>query len=161
MSDAFMAAAVLMVAAPLGAVSRITNIANQRLKESNRILAVVTELGKLGVVARERPDGLEVEGVGALAALKPAVIACHDDHRLAMAFAVLGCRVPGLVISDRRCVAKTYPAFWDDLQKRLGIAVMLPTAEQQQQARAVRAAGTAAPAAELLEATPGMRSARR
>jgi len=137
MSDAFMTAAVLMAATPVGAVSRITNISNQRVKESSRIAVMVAELTKLGVVARELPDGLEVEGA-ALDQLKPAVIDCHDDHRIAMAFAVLACRVPGLVIADKGCVAKTYPTFWDDLQRGLGVRLAVPEPEAQERARELR-----------------------
>ena len=147
MSDAFMTAAVLMAATPVGAVSRITNIANQRAKESNRIAVMVAELAKLGVVARELPDGLEVEGA-ALDRLKPAVIDCHDDHRIAMAFAVLACRVPGLVIADKGCVAKTYPTFWDDLQRGLGVRLAVPDAEAQERARELRL-GIGRPAASV------------
>eukprot|EP01062_Namystynia_karyoxenos_P032620 TRINITY_DN24049_c0_g1_i1.p1 TRINITY_DN24049_c0_g1~~TRINITY_DN24049_c0_g1_i1.p1 ORF type:complete len:1542 (+),score=476.87 TRINITY_DN24049_c0_g1_i1:100-4725(+) len=118
MTDAFMTAAVLMAIAD--GTSRITGIANQRVKECNRILAMVTELGKLGVPVRELPDGLEIDGV-APEQLRPARIHCYDDHRIAMSFAVLGCRVPGITIDDKACVEKTYPEFWDHLQRHFGV----------------------------------------
>ncbi len=61
-TDTFMTAAVVMATAPKGTVSRITNIANQRVKECNRIEAMVRELTKCGVVCRELETGLEIEG---------------------------------------------------------------------------------------------------
>jgi 3-phosphoshikimate 1-carboxyvinyltransferase len=48
--------------------------------------------------------------------LRAAPVATHGDHRLAMAFAVAGLRLPGVVLDDVRCVAKSYPTFWDDLR---------------------------------------------
>ena len=138
MTDTFMTVAVLAVAAPVGAVTRITNVANQRVKESNRIAALVTELSRLGVVARELADGLEVEGAP-LDRLRPATLACYGDHRLAMAFAVLGTRVPGIVVADAACVAKTYPTFWDDLAGPLGVTLTAPDAAGQRLAQARRA----------------------
>jgi len=49
------------------------------------------------------------------ARLRPARLATHGDHRLAMALAAVAARVPGVVLEDPGCVAKTYPGFWDDL----------------------------------------------
>ena len=48
-------------------------------------------------------------------ALRPAVVECYADHRMAMSFAVLGTLAPGVAIADPACTAKTYPGFWDDL----------------------------------------------
>lgn len=118
-TDTFMTAAVLMATCPKGSVSRITNIANQRVKECNRIAAMVAELGKCGVVCRELPDGLEIDGAGR--ETPPALqqdlvdIHCYKDHRIAMSFGVLGCLWRGLHITDKDCTDKTYPEFWDDL----------------------------------------------
>jgi len=87
----------------------ITGIGFIRRKETDRIAAVVTELGRCGVTAIELDDGLRVEpGV-----VGPAVIETYDDHRMAMSFAVLGLRAPGIEIADPGCVAKTFPRFWD------------------------------------------------
>lgn len=85
--------------------------------ETDRLAALAGELSKVGVAVEERPDGLVVRGGGAHG---PALLATHDDHRLAMAFAALGARVPGIAIADPGCVAKTYPEFWMDL-RRLGV----------------------------------------
>jgi hypothetical protein len=64
----------------------------QRVKECNRIAVMVEELGKCGVVARELPDGIEIEGRPARDT-RPAVIRCHDDHRVAMRW--VRCRAHG------------------------------------------------------------------
>jgi 3-phosphoshikimate 1-carboxyvinyltransferase len=87
-------------------------VAVTRGHETDRLAALAGELAKLGVGVAERPDGLEVRGGRAAG---PARLATHGDHRLAMAFAALAARVPGVVIQDPGCVAKTYPGFWDDL----------------------------------------------
>ena len=118
-TDTFMTAAVLMATCPKGSVSRITNIANQRVKECNRIEAMVTELGKCGVVCEELVDGLAIHGQGrglpGPLHHGPVNIHCYKDHRIAMSFGVLGCHWPNVVISDKDCTDKTYPAFWDDV----------------------------------------------
>eukprot|EP00906_Rhabdomonas_costata_P026554 RCo037837 len=126
LTDAFMTAAVLAAVAP--GVSRITGIANQRVKESDRISAMATELAKCGVRCLELPDGLEIHGQEA-SALHGAAVECYNDHRIAMSFAVLGCKVPGIVILDKDCVEKTYPEFWDDLRNVLGYSVTAPAVD--------------------------------
>lgn len=97
----------------------ITGIGFIRAKETDRIGAVVRELTRLGVRAEERPDGLVVHP----GSPTPAVVRTYDDHRMAMSFAVLGLRVPGVRIADPRCVAKTYPGFWDALDEVAGPGV--------------------------------------
>jgi 3-phosphoshikimate 1-carboxyvinyltransferase len=92
--------------------SRLRGVAVARGHESDRLAALAGELAKLGVGVRERPDGLVVDGGHAAG---PARLATHGDHRLAMAFAAVAARVPGVAIEDPGCVAKTYPGFWDDL----------------------------------------------
>jgi pentafunctional AROM polypeptide len=52
--------------------------------------------------------------------LRGAVIKCWDDHRIAMSFGVLGCLLPGLIITEKECVEKTYPEYWDHLRLHLG-----------------------------------------
>jgi len=126
MTDTFMTVAVL--AAVATGTSRIYNIANQRVKECNRIAAMVTELSKCGVVARELDDGLEIDGCeGDLSKLHGAHIECYRDHRIAMSFGVLGTVVPGIVITDKECVDKTYPEFWYDLEFRFGVQLSVPS----------------------------------
>ena len=127
-TDCFMTACAVMASAPKGQVHRITNIANQRVKECDRIAAMVTELGKCGVTCRELPTGIEIEAAGPNA---PSVLVdgpgadihCYKDHRIAMSFGVLGCRWPGVHVTDQACTDKTYPGFWDDLCLVLGGAV--------------------------------------
>jgi 3-phosphoshikimate 1-carboxyvinyltransferase len=86
-----------------------------RVKESDRIAAVVQNLRAIGADAEELPDGFVVRGSD-----RPlrGTIATHGDHRLAMAFGVLGA-VSGneIAIDDRECVAVSYPGFWDDLRR--------------------------------------------
>jgi len=118
---------IAAIAAVAKGTTKITNIANQRVKECNRIAVMVEELGKCGVRASELPDGIQVEGcAGDTSKLKGAHIACHKDHRIAMSFTVLGLRVPGIVITDRECVNKTYPEFWEHCEKILGIGFEIP-----------------------------------
>ncbi|NDY42802.1 3-phosphoshikimate 1-carboxyvinyltransferase, partial [Dissulfurirhabdus thermomarina] len=95
----------------------VTGVAHLRIKESDRIRSVVTELVRLGVSAEERPDGLVVRGGGRL---RPAEVATYDDHRMAMSFAVAGLRVPGLRIRDPGCVAKSFPGFWEVFEGLVG-----------------------------------------
>jgi len=104
---------VAALAALADGATRITGVAVTRGHETDRLAALAAELGKLGVGVEELPDGLVVHGG---AARGPARLATHDDHRLAMAFAALAARVPGVVIEEPWCVRKTYPAFWADLR---------------------------------------------
>jgi 3-phosphoshikimate 1-carboxyvinyltransferase len=89
-----------------------------RVKESDRIATVVSNLRAIGATADERPDGLTVEG--SQRALRGRVIT-HGDHRIAMAFGILGA-LPGneIEIDDPACVAVSYPGFWDDLARATG-----------------------------------------
>lgn len=118
MPDQLPNAAVL--AALADGESILRNVAVVRGHETDRIAALAAELVKLGVEVEELPDGLRVTGRGP-DALSPARLDTYDDHRLAMAFAALAARVPGVVIEEPWCVRKTYPAFWRDLS-RLGLA---------------------------------------
>jgi len=111
-SDTVMTLAVVGLFA--SGITRIRNVAHIRHKETDRIAALATELRKLGATIEENPDGLLLfppEAVG------PARIATYDDHRMAMAFALAGLKVPGVTILDPGCVAKTYPGFWEDLAR--------------------------------------------
>ncbi|MBD2299932.1 3-phosphoshikimate 1-carboxyvinyltransferase [Nostoc sp. FACHB-190] len=86
----------------------IRNVEHIRYKETERIRAVVTELRRLGVKVEEFPDGLKVEP----SPITPAAIETYHDHRMAMAFAVTGLKVPGIVIQDPGCTAKTFPDYF-------------------------------------------------
>jgi 3-phosphoshikimate 1-carboxyvinyltransferase len=94
--------------------SRLRGVAVARGHETDRLAALHAELAKLGVAVTELPDGLAVGGAGP-DRLRPARLATHGDHRMAMALAAVAARVPGVVIEDPACVAKTYPGFWRDL----------------------------------------------
>lgn len=95
-------------------MTRIRNVAHVRHKETDRIFALATELRKLGADVEELPDGLVIFPPSRI---EPARIATYNDHRMAMAFALAGLKTPGVTILDPACVAKTYPAFWDDLSR--------------------------------------------
>lgn len=87
----------------------IENVAHIRHKETDRLAAVATELGRLGVRVDERADGMTIYPAERL---QPAVIQTYDDHRMAMAFALIGLRAPGVCIADPNCVAKTFPDYF-------------------------------------------------
>ncbi|WP_375511829.1 3-phosphoshikimate 1-carboxyvinyltransferase [uncultured Nostoc sp.] len=86
----------------------IRNVEHIRYKETDRIKAVVTELRRLGVQVEEFPDRLKIEP----GPITPAAIETYHDHRMAMAFAVTGLKVPGIVIKDPGCTAKTFPDYF-------------------------------------------------
>ncbi len=93
----------------------IRGAAELRVKESDRIAAVVSNLRAVGATAEELPDGLIVTGSDA--PLRGRVVT-HGDHRIAMGFGILGA-LPGneIEIDDRACVAVSYPEFWNDLAR--------------------------------------------
>lgn len=94
--------------------TRIRNVANLRIKESDRIKALSTELKKLGARVNEWDDGLEI-----LPNILPgekyhgASIQTYNDHRVAMSFAVAGLRIDGVIIENPSCVSKTFPEFFE------------------------------------------------
>lgn len=78
-------------------------------------------IAKFGVETIELPDGLEVHGRPLSELVKGASIHCYDDHRVAMAFSVLGSVIPETIIEEKRCVEKTWPNWWDDLENKVSI----------------------------------------
>ena len=113
---------VAVLAALADGETIVRNVAVVRGHETDRIAALATELGRLGVDVEELPDGLRIAGDGPVGRLDgPVRVRTYDDHRLAMAFAALAARVPGVVIEEPWCVRKTYPRFWSDL-RRLGLS---------------------------------------
>ena len=90
----------------------IRNVAHIRHKESDRLAALATELRRLGAGVEEAADGLRIMP----APLHGAVCETYNDHRMAMSLALIGLRVPGVVIKNPGCVAKTYPRFFQELQ---------------------------------------------
>jgi 3-phosphoshikimate 1-carboxyvinyltransferase len=102
-----------VVAAFADSPSRFTGIGFIRNKETDRVGHVVTELRRAGIDAVEEPDGYTIGP----APIRPATIETYEDHRMAMAFALLGLREPGIRISDPTCVAKTFPGYWAMLRR--------------------------------------------
>lgn len=92
----------------------ITNVGHARHQETDRISAVATELGRLGVEVEEGRDGVRILP----GPLRPAVIETYGDHRVAMAFAVAGlaAKSPVVTIRDPGCVTKTFPGYFDALE---------------------------------------------
>ena len=90
----------------------IRNIEHTRWQETDRIHAMVTELRKLGVPVIEHQDGLEISP----SPITPAAIDTYSDHRVAMAFSLIGLKVPGIRINDPECVSKTFPNYFEVLQ---------------------------------------------
>jgi 3-phosphoshikimate 1-carboxyvinyltransferase len=92
--------------------TRILNVAHIRHKETDRLSALANELRKVGAEIDEFSDGLKITP----RPLHGAEIETYNDHRMAMSMAVIGLKVPGIVIRNPGCVAKTYPRFFDDLE---------------------------------------------
>jgi 3-phosphoshikimate 1-carboxyvinyltransferase len=90
--------------------SRFTDIARLRVKESDRVAVLVSELARMGVPARCDADSLTVTGTRQA---RGARIDPHNDHRIAMSFAVAGLVTGGQVIENPGCVAKSFPDFWE------------------------------------------------
>lgn len=90
----------------------IRNVGHLRLQESDRLHAVATELTRLGIRVEEEEDALRVFP----GRVRPGVVETYDDHRIAMSFALLGLRVPGIGIRNPRCVEKTFPEFFTLLE---------------------------------------------
>ncbi len=111
MPDQVTTFAAMAALAPGTSVLRDVGVA--RMHETDRLEALATELGRLAVRVDAEADTLTIHGG---AARGPARLRTHDDHRLAMAFTALGTCIDGVTIEDPGCVAKTYPAFWDDVR---------------------------------------------
>jgi 3-phosphoshikimate 1-carboxyvinyltransferase len=107
-------AQTLAAIAPFAASpTRIRGIASARLKETDRVHATCTELAKLGVRVEEHEDGMTIHPVETM---HPAVIQTYNDHRMAMAFSLIGLRFDGVTIEDPACVSKTFPGYFDILE---------------------------------------------
>jgi 3-phosphoshikimate 1-carboxyvinyltransferase len=91
----------------------IRNVAHIRHKETDRLAALAHELRKVGAEVEESADALLITP----RSLHGAEIETYNDHRMAMSLALIGLRIPGVVIRNPGCVAKTYPEFWDDLER--------------------------------------------
>lgn len=91
----------------------IRNIEHTRWQETDRIHAMVTELRKLGVPVVEHRDGLEISP----SPITPAAIDTYEDHRMAMAFSLVGLKASGIRINNPECVSKTFPNYFQVLQQ--------------------------------------------
>jgi 3-phosphoshikimate 1-carboxyvinyltransferase len=92
--------------------SRISNVAHLRYKESDRLRGLADELRRLGADITVSHDGLLIRPH----ALEGALLDPHDDHRLAMSFALIGLRVGGISVKEPECVRKSFPAFWEEFE---------------------------------------------
>ncbi len=93
--------------------TRIRGIASARVKETDRVSATCTELKRLGVQVEEHEDGMTIYPCQTF---KPASIQTYNDHRMAMAFSLIGLRFDGVTIENPSCVSKTFPNFFEVLE---------------------------------------------
>ncbi|MBP9719250.1 MAG: 3-phosphoshikimate 1-carboxyvinyltransferase [Candidatus Levybacteria bacterium] len=107
-----------VLAAFINGTTTIHGIASLRVKETERILALQTELKKMGIETESTEDSLTIFGGNP----KPATIHTYGDHRMAMAFAVAGSKISGMQIVDPDVVTKTFPTFWETIRS-IGIGV--------------------------------------
>ncbi|MBA7629476.1 3-phosphoshikimate 1-carboxyvinyltransferase [subsurface metagenome] len=103
---------VAVLAATANGVSEFTGIERARIKESNRVSAVKDGLERMGIKTEEERDRLTITG----SPPKGSVIKSYDDHRIAMAFSILGSIAGETIINNAECVSKTFPQFWDVLK---------------------------------------------
>jgi 3-phosphoshikimate 1-carboxyvinyltransferase len=96
----------------------MTGLQTLRIKETDRIAALQTELGKLDIVTECTADSLTIVGGNPVS----AIIDTYDDHRMAMSFALLGTRPGGITLREPQVVSKSFPSFWDLLAK-LGLTI--------------------------------------
>lgn len=90
----------------------IKNVAHTRAQETDRIAAVAQELTRLGIRVEEYPDGLKITP----GPVSSGTVRTYDDHRMAMAFSLLGLVVPGIRIQNPSCVTKTLPDYFQRLE---------------------------------------------
>lgn len=121
MPDAAMTLAVVACFASGRSVLR--GLRTLRVKESDRIAGLQAELAKIGVRVETNvlgdPDAITItppeKGVDCSTGATPVTFATYDDHRMAMALALVGLKRPGVTVANPGCVGKTYPGFWKDL----------------------------------------------
>ena len=90
----------------------LRNLQHLEEKETNRIEALTKELRRVGAGVRTKGGDIEIQPKK----LKPAVIETYRDHRMAMSFALIGLKIPGIRIRDSECVSKSFPDFFNHLQ---------------------------------------------
>jgi 3-phosphoshikimate 1-carboxyvinyltransferase len=98
----------------------ITGLRTLRVKETDRLRALVNELSKIGagveIVKQGEDEGLRITPPASMGE-EPIIFETYDDHRMAMALALIGLRRRGVSIADPTCVGKTYPGYWADLEQ--------------------------------------------
>ncbi len=109
---------VAVLAGLADGASELTGIRRARIKESNRVLSVRMGLEAAGIKVTEEPDKLTIIG----SKPRPAAIDSQNDHRIAMAFSLLGVSSGNITLNGAECVSKTYPEYWDTLR---GLGVKL------------------------------------
>ncbi|NOT04491.1 MAG: 3-phosphoshikimate 1-carboxyvinyltransferase [Anaerolineales bacterium] len=112
-------AQTLAVIAPFASSpTRIRGIASARVKETDRVSATCTELKRLGVEVEEHEDGMTIYPTFNLqpSTFKPATVQTYNDHRMAMAFSLIGLRFDGVTIENPSCVSKTFPNYFEVLE---------------------------------------------
>ncbi len=118
-----MAQTVIVTACVLGIPFEIGGLQSLHIKETDRIAALQKELGKLGYAIEETAHGVvRFDGKQAEETVEQVVIDTYKDHRMAMAFAPASLRRGALAINEPEVVSKSYPTYWDDLQK-MGFAI--------------------------------------
>ena len=103
----------------MGVPFRFTGVETLRIKETDRLQALVDELGKLGYVLKAEGDNV-LSWDGARKQADKPEIATYHDHRMAMAFAPAALKHPDMIIVDKEVVTKSFPKYWDELQKFCG-----------------------------------------
>lgn len=107
-------AQTLAAVAPFASTpTHICGVASARVKETDRIHATCVELARLGVRVDEHDDGMTIYPCDTV---RSATIQTYNDHRMAMAFSLIGLRVPGITIENPGCVSKTFPNFFEVLE---------------------------------------------
>ena len=112
------ALSVCAISAMARGATRIRGLETLRVKESNRVAALATELAKFGCGVTTTESTIAVDPSGMHG--RPVTVDSHGDHRVAMSFAALGVARPGVSVMDPGCVAKSYPGFWADLRALSG-----------------------------------------
>ena len=114
-------AALAALASEHGHPSRLRGIAHLRGHETDRLAALVTEITRVGGIARQTDDGLMIDALPAGDRLHPALLRSYADHRIAAFAALIGLGVPGTELDDVECTSKTlpdFPALWAGLLGR-------------------------------------------
>lgn len=138
-------AALAALASTQGHASRLTGIAHLRGHETNRLAAIVAEVGRLGGTARETADGIEIDALPAGTSLRPARLRGYADHRMATFAALIGLGVPGVTLDDVACTSKTlpdFPALWSAMLTPSSPRSVDPDAEIGRSSRRDRSIGS-------------------